>query len=346
MRVPPARRDRRDRPVELPGVHADGLDRLRAGRRQRRGVQAERAHPRRRAAGWPTTFAEVVPEHPVLQVVTGLGETGAALCRSGVDKLAFTGSTATGKKVMAACAETLTPGAHRGRRQGRRARRRGRRRRRRRRRRALGRLLQRRPDLHRRRAGLRPRAGLRRVPLPAARQGAGPAAPTTPRRQDRPDHDARASSASSARTSTTPSTAAAGRVLGGPDAVGERYVQPTILVDVPEDSLGGAGGDLRPDRDRQPGCATWTRRSARPTPPATDWARRCSPRRAAMELAERIRSGMTAVNAVITFAGDPVAAVRRRRRLRLRPDPRPRRAQGVHLRQGDRPPAVQAGCWR
>ena len=45
----------------------------------------------------------------MFQVVTGLGETGAALCRAGVDKLAFTGSTATGKKVMAACAETLTP---------------------------------------------------------------------------------------------------------------------------------------------------------------------------------------------------------------------------------------------
>lgn len=55
------------------------------------------------------TFAEVVPEHPVLQVVTGFGETGAALCRSGVDKLAFTGSTATARRVMAACAETLTP---------------------------------------------------------------------------------------------------------------------------------------------------------------------------------------------------------------------------------------------
>ena len=39
------------------------------------------------------TFAEVVPDHPVFQVVTGLGETGAALCRAGVDKLAFTGST-------------------------------------------------------------------------------------------------------------------------------------------------------------------------------------------------------------------------------------------------------------
>jgi acyl-CoA reductase-like NAD-dependent aldehyde dehydrogenase len=55
------------------------------------------------------TFAEIVPEHPVLQIVHGMGEVGAALCHSGVDKVAFTGSTATGKKVMAACAETLTP---------------------------------------------------------------------------------------------------------------------------------------------------------------------------------------------------------------------------------------------
>lgn len=55
------------------------------------------------------TFGEVVPEHPVLQAVHGLGEVGAALCRSGVGKIAFTGSTATAKKVMATCAETLTP---------------------------------------------------------------------------------------------------------------------------------------------------------------------------------------------------------------------------------------------
>lgn len=54
-------------------------------------------------------FAEIVPEHPVLQIVHGTGEVGAALCRSGVDKLAFTGSGPTGKKVMAACAESLTP---------------------------------------------------------------------------------------------------------------------------------------------------------------------------------------------------------------------------------------------
>ena len=54
-------------------------------------------------------FAEVVPEHPVLQIVFGGGETGAALVRAGVDKVAFTGSPRTGKKIMAACAETLTP---------------------------------------------------------------------------------------------------------------------------------------------------------------------------------------------------------------------------------------------
>ncbi|MFI0795752.1 aldehyde dehydrogenase family protein [Micromonospora rubida] len=54
-------------------------------------------------------FAEVVPEHPVFTMVHGLGDVGAALCRSGVNKLAFTGSTATAKKVMAACAESLTP---------------------------------------------------------------------------------------------------------------------------------------------------------------------------------------------------------------------------------------------
>ena len=55
------------------------------------------------------SLARVVPEYPVLQVVTGFGETGGALCRSGVDKLAFTGSAATAKTVMATCAETLTP---------------------------------------------------------------------------------------------------------------------------------------------------------------------------------------------------------------------------------------------
>ncbi|SHN68803.1 Acyl-CoA reductase [Geodermatophilus obscurus] len=50
-----------------------------------------------------------VPDAGAFSVVTGLGATGAALCRAGVGKLAFTGSAPTGRRVMAACAETLTP---------------------------------------------------------------------------------------------------------------------------------------------------------------------------------------------------------------------------------------------
>ncbi len=51
-------------------------------------------------------FGEPVP---VLQLVTGPGSTGEALARSGVAKIAFTGSAATARKVMAAAADTLTP---------------------------------------------------------------------------------------------------------------------------------------------------------------------------------------------------------------------------------------------
>jgi acyl-CoA reductase-like NAD-dependent aldehyde dehydrogenase len=61
--------------------------------------------------GWlVSSLAEVVPEHPVLQLVTGMGETGAALAGStGVNKIAFTGSAATARKVMVTAAQNLTP---------------------------------------------------------------------------------------------------------------------------------------------------------------------------------------------------------------------------------------------
>src|SRR5579859_721923 len=49
------------------------------------------------------------PVQPVLQLITGPGSTGEALARSGVGKIAFTGSAATARKVMAAAADTLTP---------------------------------------------------------------------------------------------------------------------------------------------------------------------------------------------------------------------------------------------
>jgi acyl-CoA reductase-like NAD-dependent aldehyde dehydrogenase len=58
------------------------------------------------AAAWRAAVPDAAD---AFQVVTGYGETGAALCRAGVGKLAFTGSAATGKKVMAACAENLVP---------------------------------------------------------------------------------------------------------------------------------------------------------------------------------------------------------------------------------------------
>lgn len=51
-----------------------------------------------------------VPGHAVFGVVVGDGATtGAALVAAGVDKIAFTGSAATAKWVMAAAAERLTP---------------------------------------------------------------------------------------------------------------------------------------------------------------------------------------------------------------------------------------------
>jgi acyl-CoA reductase-like NAD-dependent aldehyde dehydrogenase len=45
----------------------------------------------------------------VLQVLLGDGETGAALVEAGVDKISFTGSVPTGRKVAEACARNLVP---------------------------------------------------------------------------------------------------------------------------------------------------------------------------------------------------------------------------------------------
>jgi acyl-CoA reductase-like NAD-dependent aldehyde dehydrogenase len=239
----------------------------------------------------------------VFQVVTGLGETGAALCRAGVDKLAFTGSTATGKKVMAACAETLTPviieaggkdavlvdedadldaaadatlwGACSNAGQT-----------------CIGvervyvhdrvyddflsRLLDKARDL---RAEDVPEAKIGPMTMPGQREI------IASHIQDALDRGGRA-------------------VLGGPGAVGERFVQPTVLVDVPEDSLAVQEETFGPtvtvsrvrDMDEAVAKANGTRYGLGST--VFSKAR-------GMELASRIRSGMTAVNGVITFAAIP-----------------------------------------
>ena len=249
------------------------------------------------------TFAEVVPDHPVLQVVTGLGETGAALCRSGVNKLAFTGSTATGKKVMAACAETLTPVVIE----------------------AGGKdavLVDEDADLE--------------AAADAALWGACANAGQTCVGVERIYvHDrvydeflsklvdkARDLSADDSPDSkigpiTMPSQLGiigshiqdaidrGGRaVLGGPNAVGDRFVQPTILVDVPEDSTAVQEETFGPtvtvtrvrDMDEAVAKANGTRYGLGSTVFA---------KARGMELAEKIRSGMTAVNGMITFAAIP-----------------------------------------
>lgn len=55
-------------------------------------------------------FDAAVPEYAgLLSVVTGAAGTGEALAGSGVDKVAFTGSPGTARKVMAVCARSLTP---------------------------------------------------------------------------------------------------------------------------------------------------------------------------------------------------------------------------------------------
>lgn len=57
-----------------------------------------------------SSFDDAVPDCAgLLQAVTGPGSTGQALAESGVDKIAFTGSPGTARKVAQACARSLTP---------------------------------------------------------------------------------------------------------------------------------------------------------------------------------------------------------------------------------------------
>jgi len=248
------------------------------------------------------TFAEVC-DKPVLQVVTGYGETGAALCRAGVDKLAFTGSTATGKRVMAACAETLTPVLIE----------------------AGGKdamIVDEDADLEAAvdatvwgacsNAG-QTCAGVERVyvhervydqfldklvtatkdvtALDAPGTKVGPI--TMPSQID------------IIRRHIDDALARGGRaVLGGPDAVGERFVQPTILVDVPEDSAAVQDETFGPtmtvtkvrDMDEAVRLTNGTRYALGSS---------VFSKKNGMAVAEQIRSGMTAVNSVLSFAGIP-----------------------------------------
>jgi acyl-CoA reductase-like NAD-dependent aldehyde dehydrogenase len=93
-------------------------------------------------------------------------------------------------------------------------------------------------------------------------------------------------------------------LLGGEDAVGDRYVQPTILVDVPEDSEAVCeetfGPTLTIARVADMDEAVTKANASRYGLGATVFGKRRG-----MDLARRLRSGMTAVNSVISFAAIP-----------------------------------------
>lgn len=248
-------------------------------------------------------LSEVVPGQGLFQVVTGYGETGAALCRAGVDKVAFTGSPATGRKIMAACAETLTPvlieaggkdalivaddadvaaaadaaawGAFAN---------------------AgqtcagvervyvhekvydefLSELTRRARELH---AGADPSAKIGPMTLPGQ--------------------------VAIARSHVEDALARGGRaVVGGPDAIGDRFIQPTVLVDVPEDSLAITDETFAPTVTVTK-VASLDEAVERANSTHYGLGSTVFSKSRGMELAGRIRSGMTAINAVISFAGIP-----------------------------------------
>ncbi|WP_330465588.1 aldehyde dehydrogenase family protein [Micromonospora zamorensis] len=246
------------------------------------------------------SFAEVVPEHPVFTAVHGLGDVGAALCRSGVNKVAFTGSTATARKVMAACAETLTPVLIEG--GGKDAM-----------------IVDSDADLDAAaeacvwggmtNAG-QTCIGIERVyavdsvfdafvdkvvaragQLTVGPEGTDIGPITMPRQIDviRRHIDAAIDSGGRA-------------VLGGPSAVQPPYVHPTVLVDVPEESAAVQeetfGPTLTISRVRDADEAV-TRANALPY----GLGGSVFGRRRAVAIARRLRSGMASVNSTLTFAG-------------------------------------------
>jgi len=248
-------------------------------------------------------LSEVVPDQGLLQVVVGYGETGAALCRADIDKLAFTGSTATGKKVMAACAERLTPVVIE----------------------AGGKdplIVDADADLE--------------AAADAAAWGAFSNAGQTCAGVERvyvhervyDDFLARLTEQALALHAGTDDEAKFGpmtlpgqvdvvrrhiddalakggkAVVGGPDSVGERFIQPTVLTDVPPDSAAileetfGPTVTVTKVKHMDEAVAL-----ANATPyglGATVFSKSRGP-----ELARRIRGGMVSVNAVLAFAAIP-----------------------------------------
>jgi len=242
------------------------------------------------------------PVQPVLQLITGPGSTGEALARSGVGKIAFTGSAATARKVMAAAADTLTPVlAECGGKD------------------AL--LVSADADLD---AAADAAAwgamsnagqtcvGVERVYVADAVYHSFLERLTQRVSELRPGSDSAAAYGPMTLPSQTEvvakhvadAVARGGRaVVGGPDAVAPPYVRPIVLVDVPENSAAVADETFGP---------TVTVRSVVNMAEAVSYANAgryglgsaifSGDRKAAMSAARSLKTGMTSVNSVIGYA--------------------------------------------
>ena len=112
------RRLRPDRALELPAADGDLEDRPGARRRLPARPQAGRADAADRAAARRARARGGLPARGRVNVLTGDGETGAALVdHPGVDKVAFTGSTVVGREIGAKCGRGAEAGDARARRQ-------------------------------------------------------------------------------------------------------------------------------------------------------------------------------------------------------------------------------------
>lgn len=242
---------------------------------------------------------------PLFQTITGDGSTGAALCTAGVDKLAFTGSAATGRKVMAACAETLTPVVIE----------------------AGGKdamLVDRDADLE---------AAADQAVF-GAMGNAGQTCAGVERiyvhKEVRDDFVRRVTGKVTALTPGTSSTSSYGpmtlpgqvdivrrhvddalarggtAVVGGADSVGERVVEPVVLVDVPEDSLAVTEETFGPTvvinsvADLEEGV-----QKANATTYGLGGAIFTKNRKRGLALAEKLNAGGVSVNAFLAFAAIP-----------------------------------------
>jgi aldehyde dehydrogenase (NAD+) len=254
------------------------------------------------AAAWRAAVPDAAD---VVQVVTGFGDTGAALCRAGVGKIAFTGSAPTGKKVMATCAETLTP--------------------------VLMELGGKDAMIVDDDADVVAAAdaavwgamsnagqtciGVERVYATEAVYDRFVAEVTAQVRSLRPGADDEAtygpmtmpSQIDVVRRHVQDAASAGARVItGGPESPGEGYVAPTVLLDVPEESAAireetfGPTLTITKVRDAEEAL-----RLTNDTSYGLAGSIFSGSKAKAMDLARRMRSGMTSINSVLTFASVP-----------------------------------------